>query len=63
MVVPLPTSDFIFRLSELFFILGNPMPAPNPISRTLGEAVENPFCIAFSISGMPGPSSERTIVT
>lgn len=62
MMVPLPTSDFIFSESELFLIFGKPIPAPNPISRTFCEAVEYPFCMAFSISGMPGPHPQERYV-
>ena len=44
-------------------MFGSPMPAPNPISRISGVAVEYPSCIARAMSGMPGPSSCTSMVT
>ena len=36
-VVPTPTSVSILRSSVFFLMLGRPLPAPYPISRTLAE--------------------------
>ena len=38
--VPVPTSELISNRSAFFLMLGRPMPAPNPISRISGVAVE-----------------------
>ena len=38
-----------------FFMFGRPMPAPKPSDRTLSGAVDQPSCMAFSTSAIPGP--------
>ena len=60
--VPSFTLDSMVSLSQFFCIFGRPIPAPNPISRTSGEAVEYPSCMARSMSGIPGPRSLMTTV-
>ena len=54
-VVPIPRVLITTNESEFFFMLGKPIPAPNPISLTFGEAVEKPSSIARSMSTIPGP--------
>src|SRR5690554_3243311 len=61
-VVPSPGTEERCISSVLRFMLGNPMPAPNPIWRTVSDAVEKPSCMARPISSMPGPSSSSTIL-
>ena len=56
-VVPSPTFVWISNASDTFFILGRPMPAPNPLARISSEAVDQPSCMAFCTSGIPGPWS------
>ena len=61
-VVPTPTVDCTSNLSTFLLMLGKPIPAPNPISLTSGDAVEFPSCIAHSMSGIPGPLSATLII-
>ena len=42
-------------------LFGGGIPAPKPSERISSGAVENPACIALSISGIPGPWSARII--
>ena len=57
--VPRPTSEVITNRSAFFLMFGSPIPAPKPISRISGVAVEYPSCMARLMSGMPGPSSRK----
>ena len=56
-VVPSPTFVWISNASDTFFILGRPMPAPNPLARISSEAVDQPSCMAFCTSGVDDPYS------
>src|SRR5580692_10746541 len=54
MVVPEPTTDWMWKSSIRRRVPGRPSPSPLP--------VENPSCIARSMSGIPGPWS-RAVMT
>lgn len=60
---PLPFWSLFQNYPNCVFILGRPMPAPKPISRTLSGAVDQPSLRAREISSMPGPMSFVLIVT
>jgi len=60
-VVPCPRTVSISIVSEFFFMLGRPMPAPKPRFLASSEAVDQPACIALLTSLMPGPLSIRII--
>ena len=47
--------ELMSRLSLFFFILGKPIPAPNPIVLILSGAVEKPSFIASSMLVIRGP--------
>jgi len=54
--------EVMLNSSETDLMFGSPMPAPNPSERIHSLAVDQPACMALSMSGMPGPASWPVMV-